>query len=102
MPVVILGTVLMLVVALLINNIQRRYPVYWWTPKSLSRQRNEDIEEAKKEEPAVTPRTSSISGGMSDESLQIVVRREEVFVPHNVRITAEEREVLEIISNRIR
>lgn len=101
MPVVILETVLMLTVALIINNIQRRYPVYWWTPKSLPRRRDNGIEEARKEEPDVILRTSSISGGMPDQPLQIVVRRKAVFVPGNLWITAEEREVLETISRRI-
>lgn len=34
-PVVMLGCALMLVVALLVNNIQRRFPAYWWTPEDL-------------------------------------------------------------------
>ncbi|KOS20996.1 transmembrane protein [Escovopsis weberi] len=32
-PVMMLGCGLMLAVALLINNLQRRFPVYWWTPE---------------------------------------------------------------------
>jgi len=35
MPVILLGCVLMQLAALLINNIQRRYPIYWWTPESV-------------------------------------------------------------------
>ncbi len=35
LPVMALGCGLMLVVALIINNIQRRFPVYWWTPEDL-------------------------------------------------------------------
>ncbi|PRP88538.1 hypothetical protein PROFUN_02949 [Planoprotostelium fungivorum] len=31
-PVVILSAVVMLAVALIVNNIQRRYPIYWWSP----------------------------------------------------------------------
>ncbi|KAF2747768.1 hypothetical protein M011DRAFT_38616 [Sporormia fimetaria CBS 119925] len=29
---VMLGTVLMVLVGLVVNNIQRQFPVYWWTP----------------------------------------------------------------------
>lgn len=36
-PVMMLGGVLMLSVSLIINNIQRRYPVYWWTPEDLKK-----------------------------------------------------------------
>jgi CBS-domain-containing membrane protein len=39
-PLVLLSCTLMIFVALLVNNVQRRFPVYWWSPK-------------KKEEPAI-------------------------------------------------
>ena len=32
LPVVLLSSVLVLASALLVNNMQRRYPVFWWTP----------------------------------------------------------------------
>ncbi|OAA65885.1 HPP family protein [Niveomyces insectorum RCEF 264] len=32
-PSIMVGTILMQAAALLINNIQRQYPVYWWTPE---------------------------------------------------------------------
>ncbi|KAJ7454383.1 HPP family protein [Mycena latifolia] len=32
LPVVLLSSTLVLVSALLINNVQRRYPVFWWEP----------------------------------------------------------------------
>lgn len=32
LPFVLIGCALMIAVALLLNNIQRQYPVYWWTP----------------------------------------------------------------------
>ncbi|PFH62308.1 hypothetical protein XA68_14168 [Ophiocordyceps unilateralis] len=34
-PVVMLGSTLMLGMSLLINNIDRRFPLYWWTPLDL-------------------------------------------------------------------
>jgi hypothetical protein len=36
-PVVLLSSMIMLCVALLFNNLQRRYPKYWWTPLSLDK-----------------------------------------------------------------
>lgn len=33
LPLVLLGTVLILVAALLANNVQGRWPEYWWTPE---------------------------------------------------------------------
>ncbi|KAG5990098.1 hypothetical protein E4U43_004367 [Claviceps pusilla] len=37
LPVIMLGCALMLAVALLVNNIERRFPVYWWTPDECGR-----------------------------------------------------------------
>lgn len=31
-PVILLSSVLVLCVALIVNNVQRRYPVFWWKP----------------------------------------------------------------------
>lgn len=99
MPIVVLEVVLMLAVSLLINNIQRRYPVYWWTSRSLSHQRDEDIERAKRDEPSIT---SSFTEGVSSHPVQIVIRQDDMFIPDNVWITAEEREMLESLSQRLR
>ena len=32
LPVIILGIALLLFVACIVNNIQRRFPIYWWSP----------------------------------------------------------------------
>ncbi|CAK7268638.1 hypothetical protein SEPCBS119000_003162 [Sporothrix epigloea] len=34
-PAVLLGSVLMQAIALLVNNIQRRFPMYWWSPEAV-------------------------------------------------------------------
>ena len=34
-PIMMLGCALMLSVALLVNNLERRFPMYWWTPEDL-------------------------------------------------------------------
>lgn len=38
LPVLIVGISLMMTVALVVNNIARRFPVYWWTGEDLSKQ----------------------------------------------------------------
>lgn len=100
-PVVTLESTLMVAVACVINNIQRRYPAYWWTPVALSRKREDDVERAKKEEPEVVSSSSSAKS-LSEQPIQIVIRRDEVIMPDNIWITTEEREVLETISHRLR
>lgn len=34
-PAVLLGSILMQAIALIINNLQRRYPTYWWSPEEV-------------------------------------------------------------------
>ena len=109
-PFVLLSTCLTLVVSLLVNNIQRRYPTYWWTPADLAKVRRgeRDIEKV------------SSSAGMSDASsgeryvngtkpmevgaegdCMILLTPERIVVPGFLMLAFEEREVLEILRNRL-
>ena len=36
LPLVVLGSVVTLVVACLVNNVQRQFPLYWWTERDLA------------------------------------------------------------------
>ncbi|KAE8153526.1 HPP family-domain-containing protein [Aspergillus avenaceus] len=100
--IMFLGCVMMQAVALLINNIQRRFPVYWWTPESLSRPKLVDPEIAGgKKESSWTPSSSS-DDDVTNVPAQIVLQEGKVSVPDNVLITAEEMAMLEKISERIR
>lgn len=36
-PVIMVGSCVMMAVALVVNNITRQYPVYWWTPADVGR-----------------------------------------------------------------
>ncbi|CAG9956369.1 unnamed protein product [Clonostachys rosea f. rosea IK726] len=47
LPVMMLGCVLMLSVAMLINNLMRRFPVYWWTPEDLRKGKRHEMLETK-------------------------------------------------------
>ena len=33
-PLVLLSCVIMMGVALILNNVQRRFPMYWWSPRN--------------------------------------------------------------------
>ncbi|RLL99939.1 hypothetical protein CFD26_103733 [Aspergillus turcosus] len=99
-PMVLLGCVLILLVALLIDNIQRRFPVYWWTPHSLARPKPEDAESVRHEKPSGVKPTESEDSFM-DKPEKIIIQRGEVLMPDNLWISAEEREVLERVSQRI-
>ncbi|KAF1833246.1 HPP family protein [Decorospora gaudefroyi] len=52
------GTTLMLVVGLVVNNVQRQFPVYWWTPMDLRRARRIEINGVE----VLVPRDLGLSG----------------------------------------
>ncbi|PFH58713.1 hypothetical protein XA68_13329 [Ophiocordyceps unilateralis] len=95
LPVVMLGCALMLAVALLVNNIERRFPLYWWTAHDLSRTSSEernhgdcvsgsgssgvddDEETTIGSPPAITHPDAVLPGSQSE----IVVRHGRIFLP---------------------
>lgn len=94
-PVVMLECCLMIATALIINNIQRRYPMYWWTAHDL-RPRTEDAE---RKEGAIIP--NQCEEGLTDDVPHIIIRRGEMFMSDGIVLTEEEQEILERITNRI-
>lgn len=97
-PMALLGAVLMVSVALIFNNIQRTFPVYWWTPEDLTRHKPSDVESK------LTPMTSSSTQGTDHGSseLLILIRPGQVIVPDQVYMTEEEKTYLEELSGRLR
>jgi hypothetical protein len=100
--IMLLGSVLMQAVALLINNIQRRFPVYWWTPHPLPRPKIEDTESAAGDKEGSWAPSASDDDTQTTVPAQIIIQEGKVSVPDNIWITAEEMEWLEKISQRIR
>jgi len=43
LPLVLLACCLMLASAMLVNNLYKRFPLYWWTPANLSKTNEEDV-----------------------------------------------------------
>ncbi|RAL00186.1 HPP family protein [Aspergillus ibericus CBS 121593] len=97
--IMFLGCVLMQAVALFINNIQRRFPIYWWTPQSLERPKPEDPESARQ----VKEGNASISSNdtFPGAPMQIVIERGSVMLPDNFTVTEQEMLALRRISERI-
>lgn len=99
-PMVLLGSVLMVVVGLVINNIQRRFPVYWWTPDHVGQAlwpppADEEVG-AGREGKMTTPSSASLR----DEP-QVIIRRGQVIVPSGMYLTPEGMNFLEEISERL-
>lgn len=117
-PVVLLGCGVMLVMALLVNNIQRRFPFYWWTPEATGEYwRREVITSGDRSdggedndmpnENKSSVRTPSSSGDLEmgksageDES-SVVISRGLVQVPRGLHLSPEEKKLLETISLRL-
>ncbi|KAL2755383.1 hypothetical protein ACRALDRAFT_2105302 [Sodiomyces alcalophilus JCM 7366] len=106
LPVVLLGCTLMLVTALIVNNIQRRFPVYWWTPEDLAAQgprhwpQSEEGRHRHMAARAGTWRTNSGSTAMFTER-ELVIRPGVVIAPDDLQITPEEKLFLESLSQRL-
>lgn len=104
-PIVMLGCVVMLATALIINNVQRRFPVYWWTPEDVRQHRvpwkrqGDEESHGKAEADEVESRSRSESTVKPDPVL--IMRPGEVIVPEHMFITPEEKLYLEQLSNRL-
>ena len=103
LPLVLLSAVLTLVSSLLINNIQRQYPLYWWTPADLSKKPSDtDIE---KIPPSSSGASSTRTGTTQHEDVAgpfIRIFPSHIMVPENISLSREETAVLEILRNRLR
>jgi len=99
---VLWGTTLMVIVGLAVNNIQRQFPMYWWTPLDLKRA-NKDNEETMPDARGGVERKESEAEqvyGRDDERIHITGAA--VLLPEDLSLNAEESELLESLSERLR
>ena len=102
-PLVCLSAVLTLFVSLFINNIQRQYPIYWWTPVDLSGGAAPDDTEK------IQTGQSSSEGSLSkvfmpsegDTEIAIRITPQSLVIPDNLNLGQEERGVLEVLRGRL-
>lgn len=76
-PLVLLDSVLMTVVALIFNNVLRQYPIYWWTPANVGRKlreerRKEQMQEGGEEKDAEEGKAGG-KKALSDTSRYVVI-----------------------------
>lgn len=86
-PIMVLGNVLMLGCACVVNNVQRRWPLYWWTDADLTASREGDVEGVKE---------IKNQGGE-----KIAVTAERVDVPVWMAISEEEDRILHMLRARL-
>ncbi|KAL1998722.1 hypothetical protein VTN02DRAFT_5678 [Thermoascus thermophilus] len=102
-PVMMLGAGLMLAAALIVNNIQRRFPVYWWTPEDLTRRRrpSPDVESTSSGAGAAEGKRSLEDPGRTEDGRLILIRRGLLLVPGDVDLSREEKQLLDSLSRRL-
>lgn len=113
------GTTLMLLVGLVINNIQRQFPVYWWTPIDLSIGKREDIftmpdgngglerrktEVESSEEDGVSSDLDekTANGDGEDQCSGINISAFDIRLPEDMSLNQEETRMLESLRERLR
>lgn len=104
-PLIILGSSLMLAVACVVNNIQRQFPQYWWTPVSFDRPAKGDVEGQEKGTDAGKVKESESESG--DDYVEgfdgrVVIDGENIAIPSWLSLDAEERNMLEVLRGKLR
>jgi CBS-domain-containing membrane protein len=96
------GTTLMLIVGLLINNIQRQFPVYWWTPLDVRKARIKDEECVPDARGGIERKKTTEEQRYDREGERIEINGAEVLLPDNMSLNVEEAEVLARLRERLR
>lgn len=107
-PVVAFNCTIMFGVALIVNNVQRAYPVYWWTPEKLGAKETEgekekpaDVEKGKPSEVAPDDASDSDRHERHDGREIIMKPGGGLVLPQNLFLMQEEVQLLEEIANRL-
>jgi len=98
--IVLIGCAIMLGTALLVNNIQSRYPSYWWTPEDLRRK----IPDIGMEKPDMERQSETTlePDDHEEEEPEIVLRKGGVLIIRgDVTLDPDEKTYLETIADRL-
>jgi CBS-domain-containing membrane protein len=95
------GATLMVIVGLVINNIQRQFPIYWWTPLDLRKAKKEDEETVPDARGGVERKESAKEQKYNQDGEWIQITGAEVLLPDDLSLNAEETKVLEILRERL-
>jgi hypothetical protein len=99
---IMFGALLMLIVGLIVNNIQRQFPVYWWTPLPLRETRKPDLEAGPGVVEGGEERDENLEETEIEEKLlQITIAARGVTLPAMLTLTNEESELLGRLQDRL-
>lgn len=105
-PVAMGASAIMVVTALLINNIQRQFPIWWWTELPLTPPSKQQDEEKGDDEVTLRKTQSMDSEWTEKASVQhhehvkkdtIAITSGEIHVPSYIQLSAEEFAFLEVL-----
>ena len=107
LPLVLLSATLTLITSLMVNNIQRRYPTFWWTPANVGKTSKErDIEKAPTVVASISGSSTSLAGVVthieSTGGSSIRITADDIVVPDGFYLAGEERSTVEILQDRLR
>jgi hypothetical protein len=114
-PLLLLGSVLMFGVAILVNNIQRQFPVFWWTPREVGgwwrdRKLVSDVEsiaavpektEEEIEEKVKGRKPSHVLEPSGFEQM-IILTPDRVMLPEGFSLENESAQILQVLRSRLR
>ncbi|KAI0388269.1 HPP family protein [Xylariaceae sp. FL0594] len=103
-PLVLLGCSIMLALALILNNILTRFPLYWWSADDLGTVATPEKKICDSSSSSASSSSSTLSGdeekGESGPPTLTIVR-DGIFVPDHIRLSPEEQELLQKIRERL-
>lgn len=118
--VMVLGTVIMIGVACVVNNVQRQFPVFWWAASAAPLAKEADVEKqvsakmggkvSREEAAGVGEGGDGVVGEegrgdvkyMEDAEDVIVSAGRGIVLPPSMHVSEEELEVLRILAERLR
>lgn len=92
----------MIIVALVLNNIQRQFPVYWWTPLDIRRAKKQDIETVPDARGGLERRETEKEQKYDQPYDKIEITGAEVMLPEALSLNKDEAELLERLRERLR
>lgn len=99
---VMLGTVLMLLVSLVTNNIQRQFPTYWWTPVDLKKEKISHHHTHPDGKGSIEIESRDEVASLEEEVEEICITATSVKLPGDLSLNPEEAEILERLRERLR
>jgi hypothetical protein len=104
LPMILLGSVLMIAVACVVNNIQRTFPIFWWTPGDLRHPKegiNGEAEGRKVVRSESGVGRSSYDEHMKGGEARILISDEHIHIPDWISLDSEEKAMLEIMQSKL-